>query len=316
MTFNGATLTKDTDYTVTGIMDDANAGTGKTVKVTVVLSNPNYSLANATTTTTVDIAKAPAQTLPDITDSFKYTVTSGEKAVGTAGMPADAGTLEYVKGTESKTGSVTVSSWAVDANGKVTYTLSGGAENDTITLPVTIQSTNYADSVVNVKLTLTAKAGQSALNITSGTTVVYGNTLNLTVSGGSGSGAVTYAVTNGTGEATVNGNVLTATKAGEITVTATKAGDNDYNAVDSAPVTITISKATPTGTPGYTKITTSGKTLGDAALTVGTINPAGGTIVWDLGDAQTVSANTSYNCIQTNRRKFRHKRFCSNPMVS
>ena len=299
VTFNGASLTKDTDYTVTGVMNDANAGDGKTVNVTVVLTNPNYSLATATTTTTVDIAKASAQTLADIVDSFKYTVTSGEKAIGTAGMPADAGTLEYVKGTESKTGSVTVSSWAVDANGKVTYTLSGGAENDTITLPVTIKSTNYADSVVNVKLTLTAKDGQAALNITSGTTVVYGQTLNLTVSGGSGTGAVTYAVTNGTGEATIDGNVLTATKAGEVTVIATKAGDDDYNAVSSSAVTITVSKATPTGTPAYTKITTSGKTLADAALTAGSITPAGGTIAWNLGDAQTVSANTSYSWTYT-----------------
>ena len=299
VTFTGATLTKDTDYTVTGVMNDANAGTGKTVNVTVVLTNSNYSLATATTTTTVDIEKASAQTLADIVDSFKYTVTSGEKAIGTAGMPADAGTLTYTKGAVSKTGSVTVDSWSVDANGKVAYTLSGGAENDTITLPVTIQSTNYADSLVNVKLTLTAKDGQAALNITSGTTVVYGSTLNLTVSGGSGTGAVTYAVTNGTGEATTNGNVLTATKAGEVTVVATKAGDNDYNAVSSTAVTITISKATPTGTPGYTKITTSGKTLGDAALTIGTITPTGGTIAWDLGDAQTVSANTSYNWTYT-----------------
>ena len=299
VTFAGASLTKDTDYTVTGVMDDANAGNGKTVNVTVVLTNSNYSLATATTTTTVDIAKASAQSLANIVDSFKYTVTSGEKAIGTAGMPADAGTLEYVKGTESKTGSVTVSSWAVDANGKVTYTLSGGAENDTITLPVTIKSTNYADSLVNVKLTLTAKDGQAALNYTGGTTVVYGGTLNLTVSGGSGTGAVTYAVTNGTGEATIDGNVLTATKAGEVTVVATKAGDNDYNAVSTTAVTITISKATPTGTPGYTKITTSGKTLGDAALTIGTITPTGGAIAWDLGDAQTVSANTSYSWTYT-----------------
>lgn len=76
---------------------------------------------------------------------------------------------------------------------------------------------------------------------------------------------------------------------------ALKAGDNDYNAVSSTAVTITISKATPTGTPTYTKITTSGKTLADAALTAGSITPAGGTIVWDLGDAQTVSANTAYS---------------------
>ena len=45
--------------------------------------------------------------------------------------------------------------------------------------------------------------------------------------------------------------------------------------------TFTITKATPTGTPGYTKLETSGKTLADAKLTVGTIRPAG-TIAWDL----------------------------------
>ena len=45
--------------------------------------------------------------------------------------------------------------------------------------------------------------------------------------------------------------------------------------------TFTITKATPTGTPGYTKLETNGKTLADAKLTVGTIRPAG-TIAWDL----------------------------------
>lgn len=65
---SGATSgTTVNNYTVTGVMDDANAGTGKTVNVTVVLTNTNYSLATATTTTTVDIAKASAQTLTRVT---------------------------------------------------------------------------------------------------------------------------------------------------------------------------------------------------------------------------------------------------------
>ena len=57
VTFDGVigTLTKGTDYTVTGEMDDANAGTGKTVNVTVTLTNNNYSLTANTTTTTVTI---------------------------------------------------------------------------------------------------------------------------------------------------------------------------------------------------------------------------------------------------------------------
>lgn len=101
----------------------------------------------------VTVEKAAAPTLADITLDQKYTVTTGEKAIGTV-MPANAGTLTYAKGTEIKTGSVTVTNWDVDSTGKVTYTLSGGAAGDTVTLPVTIKSTNYADATVNVKIKL------------------------------------------------------------------------------------------------------------------------------------------------------------------
>lgn len=101
----------------------------------------------------VTVEKAAAPTLADITLDQKYTVTTGEKAIGTV-MPANAGTLTYAKGTEIKTGSVTVTNWDVDSTGKVTYTLSGGAAGDTVTLPVTIKSTNYADATVNVVITL------------------------------------------------------------------------------------------------------------------------------------------------------------------
>ena len=188
--------------------------------------------------------------------------------------------------------------------GKVTYTLSNGAANDTVTLPVTIVSANYEDATVKVKITLTARDNQAELRITGGTTVVYGQTLQLGTSGGSGTGAVTYAVTNGTGEATINPEtgVLTPVKVGSVSVIATKAGDTDYNEVTSASVEITITKATPTGEPKYTEITTSGKTLADAALTLdgSTLKPNTGTLEWvdDKGNARSgdtkVEANTSY----------------------
>ncbi|MCI6586023.1 MAG: peptidoglycan-binding protein [Oscillibacter sp.] len=113
----------------------------------------NYTLKLNSTPVKFEITKADAPTLADITLSQKYTVTTGEKAIG-AVMPADAGALTYAKGTESTTGSVTIDSWAVDATGKVTYTLSGGKANDAVTLPVVIKSTNYADATVNVVITL------------------------------------------------------------------------------------------------------------------------------------------------------------------
>lgn len=54
-----------------------------------------------------------------------------------------------------------------------------------------------------------------------------------------------------------------------------------------------IMKATPTGEPAYTKITTSGKTLEDANLTKGTITPDG-TIKWNDAKTTVVEANKSY----------------------
>ena len=54
-----------------------------------------------------------------------------------------------------------------------------------------------------------------------------------------------------------------------------------------------IYKATPTGEPAYTEITTSGKTLEDANLTKGTIT-LDGTIKWNDAKTTVVEANKSY----------------------
>ena len=228
LTFDGLVSgeTLDVNIPTTGTISDAAAGNGKTVTYSgVTLADgtgkaSNYKLVRPLPTVTVNITKASAPTLADISASQKYNVTTGEKVISSV-MPADAGTLTYTKGTESKTGSVTVTSWAVDTTGKVTYTLSGGKVNDTVTLPVIIGSDNYADATVNV--------------------------------------------------------------------------------------VITIIKATPTGEPAYTKITTSGKTLADAALTTtgSTLNPNAGTLVWVdnagnvLPDTTTVEANKLYKWVFT-----------------
>ena len=189
--------------------------------------------------------------------------------------------------------------FAADGN-LLTYAISGGKAGDKITIILKASCDNYEDFTITLNVTLTEKDNQQALRITGGTTVVYGQTLQLGTSGGSGSGAVTYTVTNGTGEATIDSNgVLTPVRIGSVTVTATKAGDSEYNAVTSSPVEITITRATPTGEPAYTKITASGKTLADAALGIGTITPAGGTIAWDDPTTTEVVANKSYGWTYT-----------------
>ena len=66
----------------------------------------------------------------------------------------------------------------------------------------------------------------------------------------------------------------------------------------SGMVTIKVIKATPTGAPKYTAITTGGKTLKDASLTAGTIQPEG-TIQWELDETTVVTANTAYKWVFT-----------------
>ena len=304
---SGETL--DVNIPDTGTIFDTKVGTynvtysGVTLKDGTTGKASNYKLVGSLPTVTVTISKAATPVLADIPVSFKYTVTTGEKAIGNAGIPADAGTLTYSKGIASTTGTVTVTSWDVDSTGKVTYTLFNGAANDTVTLPVTIVSTNYEDAVVNVVITLLPRDDQAALRVTGGTTVVYGQTLQLGTSGGSGSGAVTYTITDVDGQATIDADgKLTPVKVGTVKAKATKAADANYNAITSAEVEITITKATPTGEPKYTEITTSGKTLADAALTLdgSTLKPNTGTLEWvdDKGNARSgdtkVEANTSY----------------------
>ena len=95
------------------------------------------------------------------------------------------------------------------------------------------------------------KANQDPITITS-TSATYGTDLTLTVDGGSGNGALTYTVENGTGAATIIDGILHPVKVGEVTVQATKSGDDNYYDVQSARTTITIAKGTYPGTVSMT----------------------------------------------------------------
>ena len=316
LTFDGLVSgeTLDVNIPATGTISDAKVGAYNVTYSGVTLADgtskaSNYKLVSPLPTVTVNITKAAAPALADITVSQKYTVdTEQSKNIGNGGMPADAGALTYTAGSSSvTTGTATVSSFTVDSTGMVKYTITGGADGAVINLPVTIGSDNYADATINVVITLTAKDDQAALTLTGGTTVVYGQTLQLGTTGGNGTGAVTYAVTNGTGEATIDASgKLTPVKVGTVKVKATKAGDASYNSITSAEVEITITRATPTGAPKYTAITTSGKTLADAGLTTAGSNlSVPGTVKWvddtgaDLPATTTVEANKLYKWLFT-----------------
>lgn len=226
-----------------------------------------------------------------------------------AGLPAGQDWAFSSTYSVSTGSNVTLTKHDFAADGSLlTYAISGGKAGDKITITLKASCDNYEDFTITLNVTLTEKDDQQALRITGGETVVYGQTLQLGTSGGNGNGAVTYAVTNGTGEATIDATgKLTPVKVGKVKVSATKAGDASYNSITSAEVEITITRATPTGAPKYTAITTSGKTLADAGLTTAgsTLNPNVGTLVWVdnagnvLPATTTVEANTTYKWLFT-----------------
>ena len=261
--------------------------------------DPNYKgVVGAAITVTV--GKADGNNLKTVELTQKYTDASEHTYTPDwSGLP-NGQTWSY--GCESSS-TLLIKKDVSAESGKLTYAISGGKAGDTVTITLKASCNNYEDFTITLTITLTEKDDQQALKLTGGTTVVYGQTLQLGTSGGSGTGAVTYAVTNGTGQATIDADgKLTPVKVGTVKVKATKAEDANYNAITSAEVEITITKATPTGEPKYTEITTSGKTLADAALTLdgSTLKPNTGTLEWvdDKGNARPgdtkVEANTSY----------------------
>ena len=258
----------------------------------------------------IDVTVGPADggSLKTVELAQKYTDASVHTyKPDWSGLPGGQ-TWRYNSEYSVSTGSnVTLTKQDFAADGSLlTYAISGGKAGDKITLTLKASCDNYKDFTITLNITLTEKDDQKPLTITGNTSVIYGEKLTLTTSGGNGTGAVTYRIdtAHSTGKAAIDPNtgVLTPVRVGSVSVIAAKAGDNDYNDVTSAPFVLMIKPATPTGEPNYTKITTGGKTLKDAALTTkgSTLNPNDGKLEWldDKGNAlpddTRVKVNTTY----------------------
>ena len=144
----------------------------------------------------------------------------------------------------------------VDGAGVIYYT---GVGTCTITFS-DAGNTAYAPATpVTWNITVN-KAVQNALVLTS-TSGIYGSTVNLTSTGGSGTGTVSYSVVNGTATSCSidsTGRVLSSTSAGTCSVTVSKAGDNTYlpqsvtSAVTFIKATLTVTATAGTMTYGGT----------------------------------------------------------------
>jgi hypothetical protein len=101
--------------------------------------------------------------------------------------------------------------------------------------------TNYLAASSSPTTVTLAKAPQSPITLTS-TSGTYGVGLAMAFTGGSGGGAVTYGVANGTATGcAITSGVLSSTSAGTCVVTVNKASDTNYLAASSSPTTVTLS---------------------------------------------------------------------------
>ena len=271
---SGRTLEADKDYTVS-YASNVNAGTA-----TVTVTGKGNFTGSANTTFT--IAKA------DLNLSV-YTISSlcTETEVKTSTLPSN-----FFLADETETGfSIALTAAGgdaiftqepavVDGENMITYQLNGGTGEATFNVTVTPASVNYKAGTYDLKIQAYDKTNVSnRIVFESGSAVYTGSGIKYekaTIAGHSSGMRYTYAPDVATG-ATLDAAGLPLT-VGTYTVTATYSDASSYGYKTA---TFTITKATPAGTPAYTKIETSGKTLADTKLTVGTIRPAG-TIAWDL----------------------------------
>ena len=135
--------------------------------------------------------------------------------------------------------------------GSTSYAKSTTAPINAGTYAITVNAasgTNYcAASDLSVGTLTVNKANQSTLTISNtATDLVYCDAANvkLTTSGGSGDGAVTYTVTSGSGS--VDGDVLSPSAKGSVTVVADKAASANYKGIKSAAKTFNFNVNAPT----------------------------------------------------------------------
>ena len=224
-----------------------------------------------------------------------FTITVKAKTDVSAQITFPNGTLTY-NGAGQKYEKASIDGITAGANPKWTYTytavsgtLDGGKPKTAGTYTVTAvyeDDNNYGTK--SATLTIVPKK----VAIPAADTAVY------TYNGA----AQTYGIA-GTADYTVSGNTQTNANETGHTVTVALADPVNTAWADGTTAdktyTFKIMKATPTGAPTCTKITTSGKTLTDAPLAIGTIAPAGGTLAWDMAAATVVAANTAYGWTYT-----------------
>jgi Bacterial Ig-like domain (group 3)/Immunoglobulin domain len=141
------------------------------------------------------------------------------------------------------------------------------------------------------------KADQAALSVTSPDDGTFGQLLTIVTSGGSGSGALSFDVGGSTACVIEAGKLRITHGTGSCSVTASKAGDDDYNPVSSAAHSVTVHKADQTITivthaPGSKVFGTSFTVAATASSTLDVVYSSAGGCT-NAADTFTMTSGTT-----------------------
>jgi hypothetical protein len=247
ITFNDVTKTYgDPSFAITATSNSSGLMTYS------IISGNAYATINSTTgqvsilgagTVTVQVTQDASGSYGSIVKTATLTINKATPTVTYTGP--STGVAGSNIGLSATTTSPVSPSFSV-SNGTGTATISGNTLSLTSTGTVTVTvivsaNANYNAAYVTQVITITS-AGAPAVTIDFPTSGKTGETIALGVTTNS-KGTVTYSVTNGTGTAALNGNQLTLTSAGTVTVTVHVATDGAYEET-TITQTITISNVT------------------------------------------------------------------------
>ena len=257
VTFDGVTLNRGTDYTVTASFDDAGVGNGKSITAAVTLTEQaakNYALQQSRFMTTGNITKAAApdfakETALAIINGYKKTYTVTLPALPTLETPKEYGAPTYELG-EIKLNDGYYTSGANVENGELTLPIQKndvGTTGPVGTVTVVIKSKNYEDITLTVKVNAANKIEPTPDGKITASEITYGDTLSKSKISGKMKDPTTDDAVNGTFTWT-NGKINPNAGDYEADWTFTPAEGYEEYATATGTVTIKVNKATLTFT--------------------------------------------------------------------
>jgi hypothetical protein len=209
------------------------------------------------TNTTMTLTNSPNPSAWGVSVTLTATVTPA------SGSTAPTGLVNFNDGA-TLLGSASLI--ASGSNGTATFSTTNLPVGDDVISAEYAGDSNFYGSTNHVTQTVVL-AAQSPLVFTPAASQIYGASSALSASGGSGLGAISYAVLSGPGQIVDGTNLVITAGSGDVVVQATKADDADYAAATTnatvsalpAPLTITANNQTkaygaalPTLTASYT----------------------------------------------------------------